>query len=98
MKTATLKTRLEKIENLSRNSKAYQVVNDLINGRSNSMIFGLLIRSCKVYGRGRFTNNADYTYEIASLLKQIGVKFIKGNDSPRGGQAGNYIKIVTKIQ
>lgn len=32
-----------------------------------------------------------------ALLDRLGVKYEKGNDAPRGGLTGNYIRIITKI-
>jgi hypothetical protein len=98
MKSTTLKNRFEKIENLSKNSKSYQVVNNLISNNHDSMIFGNLIRPCHTSGKGRFTSNLDYTSSIKYLLTEIGIKYESGNDSARGGKTGSFIKIITKIQ
>ena len=98
MKATTVQKRLEKRYIGSKNSKAYQIVKDLINGTNNTyMVYGDLIRPCSTSGRGRFTTNMDYTKETRSLLMLLGIKFDSGNDSPRGGLTGNYIKILTKI-
>ena len=98
MKTITLQNRLEKRYNGSKNSKAYQIVKDLINGTNKTyMVYGNVIRSCSTSGRGRFTSNMDYTKEVRSLLMLLDIKFESGNDSPRGGLTGNYFKILTKI-
>jgi len=97
MKKETLNIRLEKIENLSRGSKAYQIVKGFINGENNFMIRGNIIRPCHTSGTGRFCTNLDYTDQIKYLLDKIGVKYISGNDSPRGGKTGNFIKVTTKI-
>ena len=98
MKTTTLQNRLEKRYNGSKNSKAYQIVKDLINGTNKTcMVYGSVIRSCYTSGRGRFTTNMDYTTEVRSLLMLLGIKFEFGNDSQRGGLTGNYFKILTKI-
>ena len=98
MKTSTLKNRLEKVENLSKNSKAYQVVNAFISNERHAMIFGNIIRPCHISGKGRFCSNLDYTSNIKYILDKIGVKYESGNDSSRGGLTGNYIKITSKIQ
>ena len=98
MKTTTLQKRLEKRYNGSKNSKAYQIVKDLINGTNKTyMVYGNMIRTCSTSGRGRFTSNMDYTREVRSLLMLLGIKFEGGNDSPRGGLTGNFFKILTKI-
>ena len=99
MKTITLQKRLENRYNGSKNSKAYQIVKDLINGTNNTyMVYGNLIRPCSTSGKGRFTTNMDYTKETRSLLMLLGIKFESGNDSPKGGLTGNYFKILTKIE
>ncbi len=92
MKTTTLKNRLEKRYNGARNSKAYQIVNSMIEANCK------IIRTCHTSGSGRYTTNLDYTEEVKRILMLIGVKFESGNDSPRGGKPGNFIKIITKIQ
>ena len=97
MKKETLNKRLEKVENLSRGSKAYQIVRGLIHGEHSSMIWGNMIRPCHTSGSGRFTTNLDYTDQVKYLLDKIGVKYVSGNDSERGGKTGNFIKVTTKI-
>jgi len=44
-------------------------------------------------GSGRFINVADYSGYIISMLKDLGYKFLEGNDAPRGGAQGYYIKV-----
>ena len=56
-----------------------------------------LIRPCLTAGRGRFVHNSDHTFEFCALLDRLGVKYEKGNDAPRGGLTGNYIRVLTKI-
>ena len=98
MKAITLQNRLEKRYNGSKNSKAYQIIKDLINRTNKTyMVNGDLIRPCSTSGSGRFTSNMDYARETRSLLMLLGIKFESGNDSPRGGLTGNYFKILTKI-
>lgn len=99
MKTQTLKNRLSKIENLSKLSKSYQVISDLIEGTSKSgLIYGNTIRPCRTSGSGRFTTNLNYTNDILYLLNRLNIKYKIGNDSPRGGLPGNFIQIVTMIE
>ena len=60
MKATTLKNRLEKRYNGSKNSKAYQIVKDLINGTNKTyMVYGKVIRPCSTSGTGRFTINKE---------------------------------------
>lgn len=60
---------------------------------------GDLIRPVWTSGRGRFCSNCDHTRDICTVLDLdvLRVKYETGNDAPRGGLTGNYIKIVTKI-
>lgn len=55
------------------------------------------IRPCKTSGSGRFTKNADYTADICAALDILGIEYTSGNDSPRGGKTGNFIKLITYI-
>jgi len=43
-------------------------------------------------GRGRFTTNLSNT-TIFYIIKLLGYKYSTGNDSPRGGQTGNYVQV-----
>lgn len=91
MKAQTLKTRLEKRYKGSKNSVSYKLISSLINGHH------YLLRTCKTSGTGRFTKNMNYTAETEELLNLVGIKFETGNDSPRGGRTGNFIRVITKI-
>jgi len=92
MKTQILKTRLEKRFTGAKNSAGYQIVKSILESKNADMI-----RPCYTSGRGRFTTNMDHTQAVENILTLIGVKYESGNDSPRGGKTGNYIKILTKI-
>lgn len=99
MKATTLQKRLAKRYKGQHNSKPYQIINDVINGTIKSnVVWANTIRPCYTSGRGRFTKNMDYTYEVKQLLNLIGIKYESGNDAPRGGLTGNYIKVLTKIE
>ncbi len=99
MKTETLNKRLEKRYNGSKTSKAYRIVKDLINGTNKTFAIERknLIRPVDTSGAGRFTSNLDYTNDVEKLLALLGVKYESGNDAPRGGKTGNFIKVLTKI-
>jgi len=90
MKTTTISNRLNKRFNGSKSSFAYKATQSVIEGER-------LIRPCHTSGSGRFTSNLDYTEDVCSILNLLGVKFEQGNDSPRGGKTGNFVKITTKI-
>ena len=91
MKKETLQKRLSK-STFTKQSKAYQMVSEWINGGSATL------RTCHTSGSGRFITNLDYTADVKWLLLQMNVKFIAGNDAPKGGKTGNFIQIKTKIQ
>ena len=44
-------------------------------------------------GSGRHIRFVDFTFEIKFLLDAFGFKYSTGNDAPRGGQQGYYIKM-----
>lgn len=71
--------------------KEWSLIVDALNSGKN------IIRPCYASGRGRFCKNMDYTSEVAALLKKANIKFVQGNDAPRGGKDGNYI-ILTHIE
>ena len=99
MKATTLQKRLDNRYQGSKNTIAYKVVTDVINKTNNScrIFWENLIRPVRTSGSGRFTTTLDYTRDVENLLDLIGVKYISGNDAPRGGATGNFIKIITKI-
>lgn len=98
MKNTTLKNRLEKNYKGSKTSKAYQIISEILGSdKKTYMVFCSIIRPCYTSGSGRFTSNLDYTKDVIELLDLLKVKYEVGNDSPRGGLTGNFIKIITKI-
>ena len=44
-------------------------------------------------GRGRFTKNLDYSYDVKNALNKMGVTYVTGNDGLRGGKVHDYIII-----
>jgi len=97
MKRSTLEKRLEKYTG-AKNSVAYKMAKELITGEKNTYkVYGNLIRPVHTSGSGRFTQNLDYTEKCLEILTFLKLKFEVGNDAPRGGLTGNYIKILTKI-
>ncbi len=99
MQATTLKNRLAKRYTGSKSTVAYKVLTDLVeNTNKTYMISSGLIRPVYVSGAKRFASNQDHTLAITRLLDLLGVKYESGNDAPRGGLTGNYIKILTKIE
>jgi len=98
MTRSTIAKRLTKFTG-SKTSIAYQVAKDLATGENKSYkITGNIIRTVHTSGSGRFTSNLDYTRDCCNILTFLKVKFEPGNDSPRGGLTGNFIKIITIIK
>ena len=44
-------------------------------------------------GSGRFTSAGSSDHTIVSILRAQGYKFTRGNDAPKGGALGDYVKI-----
>ena len=88
MKKETIKKRLEKI-NVSKTSSSYKLLTEWLNASDN-----YVIRPCWTSGRGRFCTNLDYTEQLKHLLTSLNVRYESGNDAPRGGKCGNFIKIM----
>lgn len=98
MTNATIEKRLSKFTG-SKTSISYQVAKDLATGENKSYkVSGNIIRPVHTSGSGRFTSNLDYTQDCIKILTFLKLKFETGNDSPRGGLTGNFIKIVTTIK
>ena len=78
---------------INKNSIVFSDINNFIYSNSNNYF----IRPVYSTGSGRYTRSVDLTYEIKDILNKIGVEYIDGNDAPRGGKLGNYIKIISKL-
>lgn len=96
MKRTTLKKRIEslKIKSLVARNILHYLTGET---RCANYINKDVIRPCK-YNRscGR-VNVIDYRWQIEEALTLCKIKYEKGNDAPRGGATGNYIKILTKF-
>ena len=99
MKKETLNKRLLKLENVSKGSKAYQVIKELTGEYKikSYMLSGNIIRPCYIQVSGRYTSVVDHSMPICMLLDKLKIKYITGNDAPRGDQCSKYIKILTKL-
>lgn len=100
MKASTLSARLSKRYTGSKSTIAYRIVNDIISGSNKSFAIRPdgTIRPCYTSGSGRFTSNQDHTADTKALLDLVGLKYTSGNDAPRGGATGQWIRISTKIE
>jgi hypothetical protein len=97
MTRSTISKRLAKFTG-SKTSIAYQVAKDLATGENKTYkVSGNIVRPVHTSGSGRFTTNLDYTNDCKNIFTFLKLKFEIGNDRPRGGLTGNFIKILTKI-
>jgi len=87
MNEATIRTRLRRSGWSATN---YACVNRLLTA---ALTRGPLIRTCWVSGSGRFTSNQDHHDQTKRMLKALGLGYAEGNDSPRGGLTGQWIKL-----
>lgn len=90
MKATTILKRLAALsaaKKVSKNSQSYKLIVKCCNTGN------AIIRPCWTSGSGRYTSNLDYTDDTRRLLDMIRVKYTIGNDAPRGGLTGNWIKI-----
>jgi len=94
MKATTLKKRLEML-NLNKNTIAYKIVLKILTDENYAKG---KVRTCWTSASGRFTTNMCYVEQVSYVLNEIGIKFEYGNDAPRGGVHGDFIKILTKIE
>ena len=78
-----------------------------LNLASNSIV-GNMLKDLKtgsvlrpVYSQGsswRHSTLVDKSTELESTLRLLKIEFVRGNDSPRGGKTGYFVKINTKIK
>lgn len=87
MKAENAIKRIENVNGLNRNTKAYRLIMEAIDAKRN------FIRPCWVQGSGRYIKNADYTSSVCDLLKRAGIKYKLENDAPRGCLHGNIITL-----
>lgn len=97
MKTTSataLNKRIEKLiasKELRKTSLVYGWVNDL---KSNDTLR-------PVFSQGSSWNSSslvDKTIELTTVLRKLGIEFSTGNDAPKGGKTGYFVKINTKIK
>lgn len=92
-KSTTLAKRIEKLvasKELSKNSLVYGWVLSL---KTNEVLR-------PVFSQGsswKHSSLVDKTQELTSVLRKLGVEYTTGNDAPRGGKTGAFVKISTKI-
>lgn len=98
MKTTTSTTLVKKIQKLvdakklNKNSLVYGWLNNLIEGQKE-------FRPVFTQGSSwKHSSLIDKTSEFESVLRLLKIEFTKGNDAPRGGKTGAFIKITTKIK
>lgn len=98
---------LEKLkkEGIRTNSVAYNIVEHILDPSKNGCVSWIerddsnkikrpvIVRPVIVQGSGRLRSIVDKREEIKHALKISNIKFEEGNDAPRGGQTGAYIKI-----
>lgn len=90
MKTTTIIKRLAKLaseKRVNKTSAAYKLIVAACN-KGDAMM-----RPCWTSGSGRFCKNMDYTADTCLLLDILRVQYERGNDAPRGGLTGNFIRI-----
>lgn len=88
MKKETIQRRLKKA-NVNKGTASYRLLTEWLNAEGNNVI-----RPCWTSGRGRFTTNLDYTEQLKSLLSSLRVRYIVGNDAPKGGKCSNFVVVV----
>ena len=63
--------------------------------------FSTITRTGYYSGSGRFTTACSFMVDFTSFLDAMKIKYTTGNDAPRGGVSGEYVKIssraVTKL-
>lgn len=96
MKKETLSKRIKNVK--TRSLVAKRILQYLAGETATVNYFrNGLIRPCKYSFNGKRVSVVDYRWQIMEALTSCKIRFETGNDAPRGGAEGNYIKILTKI-
>ena len=87
---ATIINDMNKLDQLS--NRQFQALDTIANR-------GIVYLNCYT-GTGRFSKkSADHNQHLVHTLQELGLiegrHFITGNDSPRGGWAGGFVKLMT---
>ncbi|MFH2029672.1 MAG: hypothetical protein ABIJ40_03480 [Bacteroidota bacterium] len=77
---------------LAKKSIVYGWINEMIAGEKEFR---------PVYSQGKswkYSSLFDRRIEFSNILKLMGIEYVSGNDAPKGGRTGAYIRINTKIK
>ena len=74
---------------LNKTSHAYKAVKELLDGE-----VGIKVRTGHYTGNGKHTKAVRFTADVTAELDRLGISYEAGNDAPRGGVAGDYIKLI----
>lgn len=77
---------------ISKTSKAYGYVLSVINDGVK------VLHPNYTSGTGRYISIQEHAEATKDLLRKLGIEFEAGNDAPRGGKCGEFIKITTVIK
>lgn len=88
MKKSTIEKRMGNVQ-FNKGTSAYKLVSEWLKKDGNAVI-----RPCWTNGSGRFIRNSDHTEDLCRLLNMLRVRYTLGNDAPRGGKTGNFVKII----
>lgn len=76
------------VTGLRKNSNAYNALERILhNGESNT---------AHTTGHGRYTTLYVYTCEVKEYLDKFNIAYEVGNDAPRGGKHGEFIKVTDR--
>lgn len=93
-------TLAKRIKNLSLNhcTYEYQVVAELAGLKNYWRIdYNKKARPIYYQGSGFHSRLADHLGELEKVLNALKIKYEVGNDAPRGGKCGTYVRILTKM-
>ena len=86
-----MKSATKKIVFTQKGEVSKSIINMLMNctfdAKSNKIYTGYYS------GKGRFTSAHSAMHTVVSILNAQGYKYIKGNDSARGGVSGEHVKV-----
>jgi hypothetical protein len=92
MKVKTIRARMS-AEKVNRNTVAARLLLGWLEHCDNA----IKLRPCYYQGSGRYAKTVDHSAALVQLCDLLGLRYEIGNDAPRGGKGGAWVRIATRF-
>ncbi len=70
-----------------------QIASKPLRGMLQSVLTNGEAKTGYTNGSGRFSSAVDKTGDLCKLLDILGISYVTGNNAPRGGVNGNFVRL-----